>query len=143
MVVIMRDRDGRQLGLRLRHAVLNRLARLGQRFEATRRRLERQNVSSRIAGLRTRTVAADARLRQVVMQRRLAADSHARQLSGRLDALSPLAVLARGYAVCWNAERTTIIRSSEAVDTGDRVRVTLADGELTCRVEGGAASDHP
>jgi exodeoxyribonuclease VII large subunit len=57
------------------------------------------------------------------------------QLAARLDALSPLAVLGRGYAVCWNASRTAIIRSSSAVAQGDRVRVTLADGELGCRVE--------
>ena len=133
--VIMRGRDCSQLALRLRHAALNRLARLSQRFEATRRRLERQNASSRIAGLRTRTVAADARLRQLAMQHRLAADSRARQLTGRLDALSPLEVLARGYAVCWNADRTAIIRSSAAAAPGARVHVTLADGELQCRVE--------
>lgn len=134
--VVMRERDCHQLGLRLRHAILNRVARLGQRFDVTRRRLERQDASTRIAGLRTRTVAAEARLRHVVMQRRLAADSRVRQLGGRLDALSPLAVLARGYAVCWNADRTAIIRSSDAVSAGDRVRVTLANGELGCTVDG-------
>ncbi|HET9371041.1 MAG TPA: exodeoxyribonuclease VII large subunit, partial [Vicinamibacterales bacterium] len=52
-----------------------------------------------------------------------------------LDALSPLAVLGRGYAVCWNEARTSIIRSAAAVAPGDRVRVTLAEGELACRVD--------
>ena len=51
-------------------------------------------------------------------------------LAARLDALSPLAVLGRGYAVCWNEARTSIIRSSGQVQPGDRVRVTLAEGEL-------------
>jgi exodeoxyribonuclease VII large subunit len=52
-----------------------------------------------------------------------------------LHALSPLAVLGRGYAVCWNDEKTSIIRSEQAVRDGDAVRVTLADGELRCRVQ--------
>ena len=56
-------------------------------------------------------------------------------LAARLDALSPLAVLGRGYALCWNASRTAIIRTASTVAPGDRVRVTLADGELGCRVE--------
>jgi len=55
-------------------------------------------------------------------------------LAGRLENLSPLGVLARGYAVCWNAERTTIIRSAAAVAPGDRVHVTLQEGELHCDV---------
>ena len=57
-------------------------------------------------------------------------------LSARLDSLSPLAVLARGYAVCWNAERTEIIRQAAVVSPGDRVRVTLQEGELDCEVKG-------
>jgi len=44
-------------------------------------------------------------------------------------------VLGRGYAVCWNESRTSIIRSAAATTPGDSVRVTLADGELACRVE--------
>ncbi len=60
------------------------------------------------------------------------------QLGARLDALSPLAVLGRGYAVCWNDARTGIIRSAASVRPGDRVRVTLAEGELPCRVEQGS-----
>ena len=83
----------------------------------------------------TRLVAADARLRSLVAARRQSAELRTRELAGRLHALSPLAVLGRGYAVCWNAARTGIIRSSGSVRTGDAVRVTLAQGELGCRIE--------
>jgi exodeoxyribonuclease VII large subunit len=48
--------------------------------------------------------------------------------------LSPLAVLARGYAVCWDDGRTTVIRSAAEVAPGDDVVVTLAEGELRCEV---------
>ena len=63
-------------------------------------------------------------------------------LAGRLDNLSPLAVLARGYAVCWNADRTAIVRTAAAVTPGDRVRVTLHEGELDCEVRGSHGPDH-
>jgi exodeoxyribonuclease VII large subunit len=49
--------------------------------------------------------------------------------------LSPLAVLGRGYAVCWNADRTAIIREAAAVSPGEHVRVTLHEGELFCEVK--------
>ena len=55
-------------------------------------------------------------------------------MAGRLDSLSPLAVLARGYAVCWNEERTAIVRNAATLSPGDRLQVTLARGEMTCEV---------
>jgi exodeoxyribonuclease VII large subunit len=58
-----------------------------------------------------------------------------------LDSLSPVAVLGRGYAVCWNEAKTVIIRDEAGVEVGDAVRVTLSRGELECRVEGKSVSD--
>jgi exodeoxyribonuclease VII large subunit len=133
--IAMRDRDRERLGVRLTHAMRDRLSRERGGFDALRRRLERRDVHRVAADLRTRIVAAEGRLRELVTERRLVAEGRARVLAGRLDALSPLGVLARGYAVCWNEARTSIIRSSRAVRPGDGVRVTLADGELTCRVD--------
>ena len=58
-----------------------------------------------------------------------------RDCAGRLETLSPLAVLGRGYAVCWNADRNQRHpRRGDDVAPGDRVRVTLAKGELDCDV---------
>ena len=56
-------------------------------------------------------------------------------LAARLDGLSPLAVLARGYAVCWDDTRTIVIRSARALAPGDHVIVTLGEGELRCEVQ--------
>lgn len=55
-------------------------------------------------------------------------------VAARLDDLSPLAILGRGYAVCYGAEGA-IVRSSAHVAPGDRVRVRLAQGRLGCVVE--------
>jgi exodeoxyribonuclease VII large subunit len=55
--------------------------------------------------------------------------------AGRLDALSPLAILARGYAICRDAHGV-VVRCAGNLRAGEGVRVTLAKGELDCRVEG-------
>jgi exonuclease VII large subunit len=44
-------------------------------------------------------------------------------------------VLGRGYAVCWNADRTAIVRDASAVTSGDQVHVKLERGELDCTVD--------
>jgi exodeoxyribonuclease VII large subunit len=55
-------------------------------------------------------------------------------LAGRLETLSPLGVLARGYAVAWNDERTAILRRASTITPGDRIHVTLHEGEIDCTV---------
>ena len=48
--------------------------------------------------------------------------------------VSPLGVLARGYAVCWKDDRSAIVRRAAEVAVGDPVRVTLHEGALRCNV---------
>lgn len=54
--------------------------------------------------------------------------------AAKLDALSPLKVLSRGYSVLNNAEGKPIKEISQ-VEIGDMVHITLTGGELECRVE--------
>ncbi len=79
-------------------------------LELLRQRLERAAVSA---------VEQD--------QRRFAA------LSGRLDALSPLKVLARGYAVA--TRQGQVLHSVEQLSPGEEIRLRLADGTAFCAVE--------
>ena len=65
------------------------------------------------------------------------ASGHAAQrfgaLAAALDALSPLKVLGRGYALA-QTEDGTVLRSSGQVNTGDRVHVRLSNGGIVCEV---------
>jgi exodeoxyribonuclease VII large subunit len=54
--------------------------------------------------------------------------------SGKIDALSPLGILQRGFSLCRDS-KGLIIKDAAGVSPGDEVRVTLASGELDCRVE--------
>jgi exodeoxyribonuclease VII large subunit len=51
-----------------------------------------------------------------------------------LDALSPLGVLHRGYAIAQDASGK-LVRDAEQVSVGDEVNVRLAKGKLTTRVQ--------
>ena len=132
--LVLQQRDCQEYVLRMRHAQLDRVARATQRFEQLRRRLEARDVRRVAANWQVRLATMDGRLRQIEARRVQAADTRARELAARLHALSPLAVLGRGYAVCWDDARTRIIRSAASVKPGDAVRVTVAEGELRCEV---------
>jgi len=55
--------------------------------------------------------------------------------SARLNALSPLAVLDRGYAVVRHEKTGKIVRSVKQVKIGDRLQVRVSDGEFGARGE--------
>jgi|LSQX01.2.fsa_nt_gb exodeoxyribonuclease VII large subunit len=56
-------------------------------------------------------------------------------LVGKLDALSPLAILSKGYCIAKTREGNALIRSVNDVKTGDYIVVDLRDGKLGCSVE--------
>src|SRR5205814_1086845 len=122
----------------LSHA-LARLARAGLAMRERRRlQLERQlvtfDVGRRLAGIHTRLIGAHGRLVAAVTRREHRAVAQLANVAARLETLSPLAVLGRGYAVAWNAEKTRVLRDASAVAAGETIQVTLAKGELECEV---------
>ena len=76
--------------------------------------------------------AAEAAMRDLLQrrQRRFAT------LAARLDALSPLAVLGRGYAIVHRAEDGSIVRRAADVSEGDALDLRLAEGIVRARVTG-------
>lgn len=55
-------------------------------------------------------------------------------MAARLDALSPLKILSRGYGVVQDGQGATVTKVAD-VQVGDSVAVRLQDGKLLCRVE--------
>jgi exodeoxyribonuclease VII large subunit len=55
--------------------------------------------------------------------------------AARLEDLSPLGILGRGYAVCYDASGRRVVRSVGEIASGDSVRVRLHDGSAGCLVE--------
>ncbi len=61
-------------------------------------------------------------------------------LSGKLEALSPLAVLSRGYGVV-SSEEGKVIKEIADVSVGDKITVKVRDGEIYAGVSGTVAAD--
>jgi exodeoxyribonuclease VII large subunit len=140
--VAMQGRYVSELTHALRRSGTALVARRAREHQGRVSRLEANDVERRLAAMRGRISAADSRLHAIAGRVCDRARARFATLTGRLETLSPLAVLARGYAVCWNDERTAIIRQASAVTPGDRVRVTLHEGELDCEVRSAHGSDN-
>jgi exodeoxyribonuclease VII large subunit len=61
--------------------------------------------------------------------------SHLRVMAGKLDAMSPLKILGRGYALI-QKEDGNLVKSWNDVSIGSAVNVQLAAGQLVCEVTG-------
>ncbi|MCD6582792.1 MAG: exodeoxyribonuclease VII large subunit [Desulfuromusa sp.] len=55
-------------------------------------------------------------------------------LAGRLETLSPLAVLSRGYAIAKRIKTGEVIQNSAQLEVGDRLQLELAVGQVTATV---------
>jgi exodeoxyribonuclease VII large subunit len=132
--IAMRSRHAAELTHELRRAIRTQLARRERAYHRLRLTLETFDLRRRLGTIRTRLATADGQLAGAFTRAHHRHDARLRTAVARLESLSPLAVLGRGYAVCWDADRTRIIRDAATVDAGDRVRVTLDRGELECDV---------
>jgi exodeoxyribonuclease VII large subunit len=134
--VAMRSRHVAELFQDLQRAARTRLAGVERRLDGLHGRLEARDLRRRLGTTRARLVTATGRLDAVIVRRRHAAHTRLGALAAGLGSLSPLAVLGRGYAVCWDEARRTILRDAGEVTEGTPIRVTLARGELAARVTG-------
>lgn len=146
----------RTLDTRLRTAAHKQIEARRQRLTALQERLELRTPANYIAEKRLlldqmtdRLCAAlPARLTReeqkltVLRQRLLTAGQgglHRRRLRfaqtvATLDAISPLRVLARGYAVATRGKRGAVVTDAAALEAGDTLHIRFAKGAANCRV---------
>lgn len=75
-------------------------------------------------------------LRLVHLQKKQWGDQHAKLqlLAAKLDTLSPLATLKRGFSITTLAKNQKILQNTQQVKVGDEVHVQLSEGQLKCSV---------
>ena len=129
-----RGRHVSELTSSLRQSIGQVMARRGRRHDLLRRSLDQFDPRHRLAAVRTRLMSRESQLTAAARRRVTAVQSRFGSLAARLEGLSPLAVLGRGYSVTWNADRTRIVRDASTLKAGDEVRITVERGEFGARV---------
>lgn len=135
--------------LRLRQAeALRRLSAAWQRrLERERARLRHADAvlrathpQRRLAALRERLAVLAPRPRAALVRQLAHQALRLRGLARSLEAVSPLATVARGYAIL-QREDGHVVRSVLDAAPGDRLSAQVQDGRLRLKVEGGDAGD--
>ncbi|MAI79143.1 MAG: exodeoxyribonuclease VII large subunit [Deltaproteobacteria bacterium] len=97
--------------------------------------LYRLAPSVRLAAQRRRTEAAQRALIQAGLHQSRLRRAELTRHVGLLDSLSPLAVLARGYALVQRDEGDQIVRKETDVSPGERISIRLSEGQIRAVVE--------
>ena len=110
-------------------------------IEQHRRRWERASAAVRhydarrvLAGIKRDLASHTATLGAAMKTALLRNRSRLDQIEHELKALSPVAILERGYALVFDSSGT-LIKDSERVSAGDQISAKLARGQVSARVE--------
>lgn len=105
-----------------------------QQLEKVRQRDFFRNPSGTVKDSRLTLASIQEDLEELMKQALKEARHQNGLLAARLDALSPLKILSRGYGVVQDGQGATVTTVA-GVQVGDSVAVRLQDGKLLCRVE--------
>jgi exodeoxyribonuclease VII large subunit len=81
-----------------------------------------------------RAIESQQRLIQLMRHRLDQEERTLHALGGRLNALSPLAVLGRGYSITFRLPSRAVATDAKTLHVGDEIETLLAKGRLTSRV---------
>jgi exodeoxyribonuclease VII large subunit len=125
----------RQTEKRLTAALRWRLAAARSRLEAVAAHRVFRLPRARIEDHALRLDELEARATRALRQRLLLARTRVQQQAARLDGLSPLGVLARGYSLTQRAADGQIVRDAAELVPGDAIVTRFGRGRATSRVD--------
>ena len=79
-------------------------------------------------------LSVDERMTRAMTDMKKSKESSFTLLAAKLNALSPLSVLTRGYSFVSDGEGK-VLKNAHGLNVGQKVRISFADGEAGCRVE--------
>ncbi|AEV68660.1 Exodeoxyribonuclease VII large subunit [Acetivibrio clariflavus DSM 19732] len=123
-----------ELDIRLRNAILRNIKIKRQKLDELKNSAVFRQPYDRIYQERMKLDVLYKDLKKAFLVKQERARLKLQFLIGKLDALSPLTILARGYSIVKSADDQRIIKSVTDVAEGEQIKVNLADGNLECTV---------
>ena len=127
--------------LRIQHRAFQnfrmRLLTLGQRVDELEGRARKQIVGiyQEIKAWQARVRLLKEKMSNSIRKKLAGLKSKWDKVATQLDGVSPLSVLRKGYALCWQKDGEKLIRQASDVLVKDEILVRFYRGELTCLVQ--------
>lgn len=118
---------------RLMSAMSRRMEKTSLKMSALSARLLQNPLPYRLQHQAQQLERLKVRLNFSINQRSTHAQQHLAGLCGKLDSLSPLKVLARGYSIAENGQGQ-VLTSIRQIQSGEELITTLSDGKITSLV---------
>lgn len=119
---------------RMAHAERDLLEGQRRRFEALSAAVRHYDLRRVLAGIRrehdVQTATMGSAMRNLLLTKRLRLE----RLVAQMEALSPLAILDRGYALVFDS-KGTLLKDAERVEQGDDITARLAKGTIAAKVK--------
>jgi exodeoxyribonuclease VII large subunit len=119
---------------RMRHAIGVEMRDYRSRVDVASTRVRAHDLRFVLTGMRKQVESSNSRLMHVAQQRLQHARSWLQQHEARLQSLSPLNILERGYAIVFGPNGE-LVKDPATVAEGDLLRTRVARGEIKSRVE--------
>lgn len=131
--IYRRQQRTEDLAMRAEQSVYRRLQAWREQLLRTEHALARQDLPHRVQAMRQRFEAQQNLLERSTLHLLQLRASEFKNLKGRLRALSPMAVLERGYSLVFDGNGK-LVKSITQLETNEEITTQLADGNLTSQV---------
>lgn len=123
-----------ELDIRFRSAVLRNAKIKRKRLEELKNSAVFRQPYDRVYQERMKLDILCKDLKRAFLVKQERSEAKLKFLIGKLDALSPLTILARGYSIVKSADDKHIVKSVKDVTKGEEIEVNLSDGNIECTV---------
>lgn len=111
---------------RLRECLWEQMRGRRRQLAGKRLAVQRTSPARRLADAHRKLLALSARLGELGRKQTAGEHRRFRTLEARLDAMSPLKVMGRGYALVFRARDRQVVRSASQVEVGEAVEIRVA-----------------
>ncbi|MDM8544269.1 exodeoxyribonuclease VII large subunit [Desulfococcaceae bacterium HSG9] len=120
---------------RMTHCTANHIQRRRERFIQTLDKLHQNRIGKQIELFKITLKQSVDNLINLFEKNVESKQHRLRELTTHLNALSPIAILSRGYSITRSVEDGCVITDPDEVAVNQNVHVMIAKGKLTCRIE--------
>jgi len=123
-----------ELVFRMVRAHAERLRAIHRRLDVAEARVRHHDLRAKFGAMKQEIGAREFALESVIRRRMFERRARVERAESQLQALSPVAILERGYALAFD-ERGKLVKDAAHVTVGEQLHVRVARGEISSRVE--------